>query len=227
MKINLLKNSGIALAALALVLPAACTTTNPYTGESQISDTAKGTALGAGIGALSGLLVGGSHNAQRNAVLIGAGIGALGGGLIGNYMDRQEAELRAQLQGSGVSISRAGDRIILNMPNNITFNTNQDSIKAQFYRQLDSVAIVLKKYNKSLIDVFGYTDSTGSIAHNQALSERRAASVAQYLSSQGVDSRRLVAVGYGQSNPVASNSTEQGRQQNRRVEIQIAPLRAN
>jgi len=217
----------IFVAAMAAVLLAGCTTTDPYTGESRVSNTAKGVGIGAGIGALSGLLVGGSHNAQRNAVLIGAGIGALGGGLVGGYMDKQANELRAQLQGSGVSVTRAGDRIILNMPSSITFNTNEDSIKSQFYRQLNSVALVLKKYNKSLVDVYGYTDSTGNPVYNQALSERRAASVAQYLSSQGVDIRRLAAVGYGDTNPVASNSTPQGRAQNRRVEIQISPLRSN
>lgn len=205
---------------------AGCAATDPYTGESKISNAGKGAALGAGLGALSGLLVGGSHNAQRNAVLIGAGVGALGGGLIGGYMDSQEAELRAQLQGSGVSVSRSGNRIILNMPSAITFNTDQDSIKAQFYRRLDAVAVVLKKYNKSLIDVFGYTDSTGSAAHNQALSERRAASVGQYLTSQGIDSRRLAVVGYGAGSPVAANATAAGRALNRRVEIQISPLQA-
>jgi len=216
----------ISIAATAVILLAGCTTTDPYTGESKVSNTAKGVGIGAGIGALSGLLVGGSHNAQRNAVLIGAGVGALGGGLIGGYMDKQADELRAQLQGSGISVTRNGDRIILNMPNNITFNTDQDSIKSQFYRQLDSVAVVLKKYDRSLVDVYGYTDSTGSPTHNQALSERRAESVARYLGSQGIDIRRLAAVGYGDTHPIASNNTAEGRAQNRRVEIQISPLRA-
>lgn len=205
----------------------ACTTTNPYTGEQQISKTAGGTAIGAGLGALGGLFVGGSNRAQRNAVLIGAGIGALTGGMAGNYMDRQEADLRAQLQGSGISVTRNGERIILNMPSNITFNTDQDAVKPQFYRQLDSVARVLAKYDRSIVDVFGHTDSTGSAAHNQSLSERRALAVSQYLNSQGIDGRRLSIVGYGSSRPVASNGTEQGRALNRRVEIQISPLTAN
>jgi len=220
----MMKKGCIALISVALL--AGCTTTDPYTGESKVSDTAKGTALGAGVGALSGLFVGGSHNAKRNAVLIGAGVGALGGGLIGHYMDSQAAELRAQLQGSGVSVTRNGDNIILNMPGSITFNTNEDSIKSQFYRTLNSVALVLKKYNKSLVDINGYTDSTGSASYNKALSDRRASSVAQYLSSQGVDSRRLGAMGFGSANPIASNATEEGRAKNRRVEIQISPLRA-
>jgi len=206
---------------------AGCTTTNPYTGEQQVSKTAGGAAIGAAAGALGGLFVGGSSRAQRNAVLIGAGLGALTGGAIGNYMDRQEADLRAQLQGTGVSVTRNGDQIILNMPGNITFNTDQDAVKSEFYGVLNSVAIVLNKYNQSVVDVFGFTDSTGSAAYNQDLSERRALSVAQYLNGRGVDARRVSVVGYGQSNPIGSNATEAGRAQNRRVEIQIAPLRAN
>ena len=204
---------------------AACTTTNPYTGETQVSKTASGATIGAVAGALGGLMVGGSSRAQRNAVLIGAGVGALGGGLIGNYMDRQEAELRAQLQGTGVSVTRYGDQIRLNMPGNITFNTDQDAVRQQFYPVLNSVAIVLKKFNKSLVDVGGFTDSTGSLQHNQDLSQRRALSVANYLNSQGIDGRRLSVQGYGPANPIASNGTAEGRSQNRRVEIQISPLR--
>ncbi|MCT6872117.1 MAG: OmpA family protein [Bartonella sp.] len=206
---------------------AACTTTNPYTGETQVSKTASGATIGAVAGALGGLMVGGSSRAQRNAVLIGAGVGALGGGLIGNYMDRQEAELRAQLQGTGVSVTRYGDQIRLNMPGNITFNTDQDAVRQQFYPVLNSVAIVLKKFNKSLVDVGGFTDSTGSLQHNQDLSQRRALSVANYLNSQGIDGRRLSVQGYGPANPIASNGTAEGRSQNRRVEIQISPLREN
>jgi len=220
----MLKKSMILLMAGSLL--AACTTTNPYTGEQQVSKTAGGAAIGAGLGALGGLFVGGSHRARRNAVLIGAGVGALGGGVIGNYMDRQEAELRAQLQGSGVSVTRSGDQIILNMPGNITFSTDRDSVKPQFYETLNSVVIVLKKYNQSLVDVVGHTDSTGSAAHNQDLSERRALSVAQYLNGRGIDGRRLAVIGQGMGKPVATNATEAGRALNRRVEIQISPLRA-
>ena len=221
----MLKKLGIILLSGSFL--AACETKNPYTGESQVSKTASGATIGAVAGALGGLMVGGSSRAQRNAVLIGAGVGALGGGLIGNYMDRQEAELRAQLQGTGVSVTRYGDQIRLNMPGNITFNTDQDAVKQQFYPVLNSVAIVLKKYDKSLVDVFGFTDSTGSLQHNQDLSQRRALSVANYLNSQGIDGRRLAVQGYGPSNPIASNETVDGRSQNRRVEIQIAPLRQN
>ncbi|NKN36860.1 OmpA family protein [Agrobacterium sp. a22-2] len=211
--------------ALAGSFLSACTTTDPYTGEQKMSNTAGGAMLGATVGALGGLAVGGSATGRRDAALVGAGIGALAGGAIGNYMDNQEAELRAQLQGTGISVTRVGDRIILNMPSNITFATDQDQVMPQFYATLNSVAIVLRKFNKTLIDVNGHTDSTGSAAHNQALSERRAYSVANYLSSQGVDQRRVSALGFGPSQPVASNATPPGRAQNRRVEIQIAPIK--
>jgi outer membrane protein OmpA-like peptidoglycan-associated protein len=212
----------IAIVALCATYLSACTTTDPYTGEQKVSNTAGGAAIGAGLGALAGGLTGGRH-AGRNA-LIGAGIGALAGGGIGAYMDNQEAELRAQLQGTGVSVTRVGDRIILNMPSNITFATDQDQVIPPFYRTLDSVAIVLNKFNKTLIDVNGHTDSTGSLQHNQALSERRAASVANYLGSRSVDQRRMSTMGFGPSQPVASNATSDGRAQNRRVEVAIAPI---
>jgi len=139
-------------------------------------------------------------------------------------MDQQEAELRQQLEGTGVSVTRNGDQIILNMPGNVTFDTDQDAIKSQFYGVLNSVASVLNKYTQSLIDINGHTDSTGGQAHNQALSERRAMSVANYLNGRNVDGRRMSVVGYGPSRPIASNTTAAGRAQNRRVEIQIAPL---
>ena len=152
---------------------------------------------------------------------------ALAGAGIGNYMDQQESELRAQLQGTGVSVTRVGDRIILNMPSAITFDVDQDAIKPEFFATLNSVAIVLRKFNRTLIDVNGHTDSTGSLQHNQDLSERRAGSVASYLGSQGIDQRRMSAIGFGPSQPVATNATEAGRAQNRRVEIQIAPITQN
>lgn len=214
----------IALLAVSAAFLNACTTTDPYTGEQKVSNTAGGAAIGAGLGAIAGLAIGHSPVGRRNAALIGAGVGALAGGAIGNYMDQQETELRQQLQGTGVSVTRQGDRIILNMPSAITFDTDQDAVKPQFYATLNSVGIVLRKFNKTLIDVNGHTDSTGSLQHNQDLSERRAQSVAGYLGSQGIDQRRVSAVGFGPSQPVATNATEAGRAQNRRVEIQIAPI---
>ena len=214
----------LAIVGVAAVYLSGCTTTDPYTGEQKVSNTAGGAMIGAGLGALGGLAVGGSPVGRRNAALIGAGIGALAGGAIGNYIDSQEAELRAQLQGTGISVTRAGDRIILNMPSNITFATDQDAISPAFFPTLNSVAVVLRKFNRTLIDVNGHTDSTGSLAHNQDLSQRRAYSVANYLGDQGIDQRRVSAMGFGPSQPIASNASAAGRAQNRRVEITIAPI---
>ena len=207
--------------AVAGTLLTACTTTNPYTGEQQVSKTAGGAALGALAGAGAGLLAGGDD--RRNA-LIGAGIGALVGGGIGNYMDRQDAELRAQLQGTGVSVTRVGDQIVLNMPSNITFASDQDQVIPGFYPTLNSVALVLNKYNQTLVDILGHTDSDGDDGYNLALSQRRAQSVGNYLSTQRVDPRRFLVTGMGESQPVASNSTREGKALNRRVEIRISPL---
>lgn len=216
----------ILLLGLAATYLSACTTTDPYTGEQKMSNTAGGAGIGAVVGALGGLAVsgGGSSVARRNAVLIGAGIGALGGGAIGNYMDQQEAELRAQLQNTGISVTRRGDQIVLNMPSNITFSSDQDQVIPPFYPTLDSVALVLNKFNRTLIDINGHTDSTGSASHNQGLSERRAASVANYLGGRGVDQRRISTLGFGPSQPIASNASPVGRAENRRVEILIAPI---
>ncbi|ANH06364.1 MULTISPECIES: OmpA family protein [Shinella] len=215
----------VALVALAATYLSACTTTDPYTGEQKVSNTAGGAAIGAGVGAVAGLLIGNNPVQRRNAALIGAGVGALAGGAIGNYMDNQEAELRAQLQGTGVSVTRMGDRIILNMPSNVTFATDQDQVIPPFYPTLDSVALVLRKFNKTLIDVDGHTDSVGNAGYNMDLSNRRANSVANYLAGRGVDPRRMSAMGYGLERPIASNASEMGRAQNRRVEIAISPLK--
>lgn len=207
----------------AAALASACTT-DPITGEQKLSNTAGGALLGAGVGALAGLAVGGSPRAQRNAVLIGAGIGALTGGAIGAYMDQQEAELRGALQGTGVGVVRNGDRIQLIMPSNITFATDQDQVMPGFYPTLNAVAAVLKKYNRTLVDVNGHTDSTGDDRYNYGLSERRALSVANYLGNRGNDPRRFSVLGFGETQPIASNGTEAGRAQNRRVEIELAPI---
>ncbi|MCO5163397.1 MAG: OmpA family protein [Mesorhizobium sp.] len=211
-------------AAIAAALFASACTTDPYTGEPKLSNTAGGALLGAGVGALAGLAVGGSPRAQRNAVLIGAGIGALTGGAIGAYMDQQEAELRQSLQGTGVGVVRNGNNLSLIMPSNITFATDQDQINAGFYPTLNAVSAVLRKYNRTLVDVNGHTDSTGDDNYNYRLSERRALSVANYLTSQGNDPRRFSVLGFGETQPIASNSTDAGRAQNRRVEIQLAPI---
>ncbi len=205
--------------ALALAVPG-CTTTNPYTGEEEVNKTTKGAGIGALAGLLTAVLVGG----DRKTLLIGAGVGALVGGAVGNYMDKQEDKLRMQLQSTGVSVTRNGDNIILNMPGNVTFATGSSNISAEFYRVLDSVALVLNEFEKTYIDVTGHTDNTGSAALNQQLSEARASSVARYLQSQQVVAQRFVTNGFGFSQPIASNDTPEGRALNRRVEIILTPI---
>lgn len=217
--------SGIVVAAIAALALSACTSTNPYTGQTQISNTAGGALIGAGGGAVAGgVLAAATGNDPRVGALIGAGVGGLTGGMVGNYMDMQERELRAQLQGTGVSVTRVGNQIILNMPSNITFDTDSATVQPQFNDTLVSVALVLKKFEKTLIDVNGYTDSTGSEDHNLDLSNRRAIAVATVIASQGVNQRRFRIAGLGEDDPIASNATETGRQQNRRVEIELTPL---
>jgi len=196
-------------------------TTDPYTGEKKLSKAAIGGLIGTAGGAAVGAAV---SKDKRKGALIGAGIGGLSGTGVGYYMDRQEEKLRQRLQGSGVSVTRQGDNLILNMPGNITFATNSADINAGFFDVLNSVVLVLKEFDKTLIDVYGHTDSVGADAYNQTLSERRAASVGQYLIGQGVAGRRVYTQGFGETSPVASNDTDAGRQQNRRVELQLAPL---
>jgi outer membrane protein OmpA-like peptidoglycan-associated protein len=218
-----MNKSIIAITALAFTL-SACST-NPFTGETQISNTAVGVGAGAGIGAGVGALVGAAAGADvRKSALIGAGLGLLSGGAIGVYMDAQEAKLRQQLQGTGVSVTRVGDSIVLNMPSNVTFATNQAAVKPQFYSTLNSVSLVFKEYKQTLINVVGHTDSTGDANFNYDLSRRRAASVAQYLEGTNLDANRFSVEGHGASDPIASNATVSGKAQNRRVEITIMPL---
>ncbi|HBE92023.1 MAG TPA: cell envelope biogenesis protein OmpA, partial [Gammaproteobacteria bacterium] len=187
--------------SLALLLGLGACTTNPYTGEKEASKA----GMGAGIGAVAGGLVGAIAGDNRNAILLGMGVGALAGGGAGYYMDKQEDKLRAQLQSTGVSVTRNADNIILNMPGNITFATNSSNISADFYKVLDSVALVINEFEKTYVDVYGYTDSTGSAAHNQTLSTARTSSVASYLISQEVTPQRVITHGMGESQPIASN----------------------
>jgi outer membrane protein OmpA-like peptidoglycan-associated protein len=213
----------IAMATTAMLI-AGCTA-NPYTGEQQLSKTATGAGAGAILGGVTGLVLGETTSLNtRKSVLIGAGLGALAGGGVGLYMDNQESKLRQRLQGSGVSVTRNGDRIILNMPSNITFDSDQANIKPGFYDTLNSVAIVLAEFNQSYVDVVGHTDSDGSAAYNRDLSRQRAASVARYLTAQQLDSNRFSVDGRGENEPIASNGSQSGKAQNRRVEIEIAPI---
>ncbi len=213
------------VAAVAALSLSACTSINPFTGDTQISNTTGGALVGAGGGAVAGAIIGSATGADpRVAALIGAGIGGLTGAAIGRYMDQQEAELRAQLEGTGVSVTRVGNQIVLNMPSNITFGVDSATVQPQFNETLISVGLVLRKFNKTIIDVYGHTDSSGSDQYNQDLSQRRAVAVATILANQGVDQRRFFIEGRGEEDPIASNSSESGRSQNRRVEIQLSPI---
>jgi outer membrane protein OmpA-like peptidoglycan-associated protein len=211
----------VAVAAIGL---AGCQTTNPYTGEQQTSKAAKGAGIGAAAGAVVGLMTGDDSKERRERALIGAGVGAIAGGSVGYYMDVQEAKLRQQLQGTGVSVTRMGDNITLNMPGNITFKTDSADLNASFFSVLDSVSLVVKEYEKTIIEVAGHTDSTGTDQYNQALSQRRAQTVATYLAGKGVLDQRMITVGAGETRPVATNDTPEGRQLNRRVELTLTPI---
>jgi outer membrane protein OmpA-like peptidoglycan-associated protein len=209
-----------AVVTLCVVAAVGCTTVNPYTQEKQTSKVAKGAAIGAAAGAVAGLLTKGD---KLDNALIGAGIGAIAGGGVGYYMDVQEAKLRQKLEGTGVSVTRDGNNITLNMPGNVTFASSSADLNQQFFATLDSVALVLKEYDKTVIEVAGHTDNTGSKQLNQGLSERRASTVANYLESRGTNGKRFITVGAADTHPIASNATPAGRQQNRRVELTIVP----
>ena len=217
-------------AAVALVVAAGvaagCQTTDPYTGETKTTSATYGAIIGAGAGAAVGMISGKDAKQRKQRALIGAGVGALAGGAVGAYMDQQEDELRKVMRDSGVTVTRKGDDIILNMPSNITFRTDSADLNAQFYKVLDGVALVAKKYDKTLIEVAGHTDSTGTAEYNRQLSQHRATSVADYLMSRGVAQARIMTAAGGEDHPIASNSTEQGRSANRRVEVTLAPLTA-
>ncbi len=186
----------------------------------------RGALIGAAIGTAAGLLSGDSAVERRQHAMVGAGIGALAGGAIGNYQDRQEAELRRETAGTGIDVSREGDVIKLNLPDGVTFDFNHTDIKPQFYPSLNTIANTMREYSQTIVEVSGHTDSIGSDAINQRISEQRAQSVASYLMAQGVQSARFEIVGMGKRYPVADNSTDYGRSLNRRVEIRLLPLRS-
>lgn len=191
-----------------------------------MSRTQKGALIGAAIGAVAGLLSGDDATERRQRALIGAGVGGLTGAAIGSYQDKQERALRERMAGTGVEVVRDGDNITLDMPEAITFGFDSATLNRNAYGVLDRVAETLKEYDQTLIEVAGHTDSVGSEAYNQKLSERRAQAVADYLISRGVSGTRLMVIGAGESHPVASNETEAGRAENRRVELTIVPVRA-
>lgn len=224
----------LAAAVLSATL-AGCATTaggggyygsQPQQQDNDNNRTQKGAIIGAVAGAVAGLLSGDDATERRQRALVGAGVGGLAGGAIGNYQDRQERALRERMAGTGVDVVRQGDNITLNMPENITFGFDRSDLQPQFYPVLDNVAATLREYNQTIVEIAGHTDSKGTDAYNQALSERRAASVGNYLMGKGLVRDRFILVGAGESRPVASNDTEAGRAQNRRVEITLVPIRS-
>ncbi|MEA1081257.1 OmpA family protein [Marinobacter qingdaonensis] len=209
--------------AVATVGLGGCMTYDPYTGEEKTSSATKGSIIGALGGAAIGAATSSKSDRGKGALIGAAGGAAIGGG-IGYYMDKQEAQLRRKLEGSGVRVVRNGDQIELIMPGNITFDLNQSSIKPSFVDTLDSVSLVLKEFDKTIIQIEGHTDSSGSDSYNQLLSERRASSVRDFLLNQGIEPKRTRAVGYGERYPLASNDNAAGREQNRRVELTLVPM---
>jgi len=214
------------LAIASLITLSGCTTFDAYTGEEKTSNTTKGAGIGAGSALLLSYIANRNVNSKerKKRMLRDAGIGAIVGGGVGYYMDTQEAKLRKQLRGSGVSVQRDGNNINLIMPSNITFASNGRNLNSGFYDVLNSVALVIQEYNKTTVVVSGHTDSVGSNAYNQTLSEDRAKSVADFLASKKVNPARLEVVGFGEKHPIADNKTEQGRSLNRRVEVTLLPI---
>ncbi|WP_140720264.1 MULTISPECIES: OmpA family protein [Gammaproteobacteria] len=224
----------LSVALVSAIALSACATGGSYVQQDQYGNptqqqnkTGRGALIGAAIGAAAGLITGNSATERRQHAMIGAGIGALSGAAIGNYQDRQERALRERTANTGIDVKREGDNITLNLPDGVTFDFGKSTLKPEFYSALNGVASTLKEYNQTMIEVTGHTDSVGSDAFNQKLSEDRANSVAQYLTAQGVQRERMEVVGAGKRYPIADNSTDAGRAKNRRVEIRLIPLRAD
>jgi len=214
----------MAVAIGLTVATTACTTLDAYTREERPARAQRQAIIGAAAGAVAGLITGDSSMERKKRALVGAGLGAIAGASVGAYQDRQEAKLRAELDRTGVSVTRIGDNITLNMPGNVTFATNSADLNTSFLEVLNSVGLVVNEFNQTVIEVAGHTDSTGSDEYNQQLSERRAAAVAAYLRTRSVLADRIITVGQGEGRPVATNDTDAGRQLNRRVELTLVPL---
>lgn len=210
----------IMIGLLATTMLAACTT-NPDTGQRGLSRAGGGALIGAGSGALLGVLIGGN---DARAAAIGAAVGGLAGAGVGAYMDRQERALREQTAGTGIEVVRQGDQLQLNMPSDISFASGRSSLDPQFHTSLNNVANTLNEFPSTAVDIIGHADSQGAEDFNQRLSEQRAQSVQSYLLNQNVTSVRLASAGFGETRPIASNETVEGRARNRRVEIILTPI---
>ena len=220
---NIKRSSMIAGGLVAAMMVSGCQTTNPYTNESQNGKATNGALIGAIAGAAIGV-ASSSKSDRGKGALIGAASGAALGGGIGYYMDVQEAELRKQLQSSGVSVTRSGDNIILNMPNDVTFGVDQTDLSQRAQQVLNSVVLVALEYDETKLNVMGHTDSSGAESYNLRLSQVRASEVANYLTQHKVPAVRVASHGMGESKPIADNKTKQGRAENRRVEIILSPM---
>lgn len=212
------------IATSIFALLAGCASNNPY--ENQQSSSNK-TAIYGGLGALGGAAIGAATSSKKDrkkGALIGAAVAGAAGAGYGYYVDKQEAELRRSMQGTGIDVQRDGDNLTLVMPGNVTFATDSATISGNFYGTLNNLAQSFKQYDQNTIEIIGHTDSTGAYQHNMTLSQRRAQSVADYLRNQGVNGMRMSVNGVGPNQPVANNGTAQGRQQNRRVEINLRPV---
>jgi len=222
----------VCIAVAAALSMSACATGGSYVQQDangnptqQQNKTGRNALIGAAIGVAGGLLTGDSATERRQHAMVGAGIGALGGAAIGQYQDRQERALRERTANTGIEVTRQGDNITLNLPDGVTFDFNKATLKPDFYSALNGVAATLKEYNQTMVEVVGHTDSVGTDAVNQRLSEQRASAVSQYLAAQGVQRERMEVLGMGKRMPIADNSTDAGRAKNRRVEIHLIPLK--
>ncbi len=213
----------LCLTAAAFVL-AGCDTVDTSNGLKTHSSTKTGALIGAGVGAAVGALSNKKGDRARKNAVLGAGIGALAGAGVGAYMDRQQKDLRAELETRGVYVTRQGDNIVLNLPSDVTFSSGSADIAGSFLPVLDDVATILNQYPSTFIDVVGHADSQGSDAFNLDLSERRANATAGYLVSRNVKSQRIYVAGMGERQPIATNDTAEGRAKNRRVEITLRPV---
>ena len=214
------QQAGILSAVAVAVALSGCAATEDFATNPEKQKTRQGAGIGALAGTAIGLIAGGGWE----GALIGAGVGALAGGMAGNYMDKQEAKLRQQMSGTGVEVVRKGDNLTLDMPGNVTFAFDSAALNPQFNSVLDKVAQTLTEFDQTVIQIAGHTDSTGTHAYNMKLSEQRASSVKSYLAGRGVPAKRMQTVGAGPDHPIADNSTEAGRAENRRVEITIVPV---
>lgn len=215
----------LVIGACAAAVLAGCASSNPY--QNQQSRDVNKTAVYGGLGALAGAAVGAATSSSKDrgkGALIGAAVAGAAGAGYGYYADKQEAELRRSMQGTGVEVQRQGDDIKLIMPGNITFATDSAQISSNFYSSLNNLAASFRQYDQNSVEIVGHTDSTGSHSYNLSLSQRRAQSVADYLIAQGVNASRVSTRGVGPDQPVASNASEAGRSQNRRVEVNLRPL---